>query len=657
MAQQCANLFKQTMTPLATGRRLQRLLILVVFFLVFGYLSYPSLSRSQGWQETEPEDEYVQTSFDWASRPMKYPIPETSLIPLPEGPPRQLPRIQHVFTKDELDKAHNETQFQRRDAVRKAAQKSWKSYRAFAWRYDELTPESLTGKNSFAGWGATLVDSLDTLWIMGLRKEFDEAVRVVGAIDWNKASSSHCSLFETNIRYLGGLLSAYDLSGQEILLKKAVELGDMLFAGFDTPNHLPANSFNFRNAKNGKLTATARQSIAVLGSMSMEFTRLSQVTGDPKYYTIVEQLKRGLEKTQDQTNLPGLWPKYIDLIGGIKPTSDTLFTLGAQADSAYEYLSKTYLLLGGLDPSYETMHIKAMDAAAKHLLFRPMLPSGDEDAFEAVSPPPDILFSGNVVSTHRDKSRLQPRVQHLGCFAGGMFALGGKLFDRPDHVEIGEQLARGCAWAYETFSTGIMPEVSELVPCEDAAEKDGVRNLEQCPWNETTYHLSKKKADAALSHRFTSDPNPDDHLTDTDTSGSPHKKLPLPKPFTKISDPRYMLRPEAIESLFILYRITGKKDLLDIAWRMFQPITKATETKFAFSAIADVHPAGYPGQPAMKMDSMESFWLAETLKYFYLIFSAEDGTGETTGGISLDEWVFNTEAHPFRRPRAEVERR
>lgn len=636
------------MTPLASGRRLQRLFIFVVFFLVFGYLSYPSLSRSQGWQEAEPEDEYVQTSFDWASRPMKYPIPESSLIPLPEGPPRELPRIQHVFTKDELDKAHNETQFQRRDAVRKAAQKSWKSYRAFAWRRDELTPVSLTGKNSFAGWGATLVDSLDTLWIMGLRAEFDEAVRAVGSIDWNKASSSHCSLFETNIRYLGGLLSAYDLSDQEILLKKAVELGDMLFAGFDTPNHLPANSFNFRNAKNGKLMASSRQSLAVLGSMSMEFTRLSQLTGDPKYYTVVEQLKRGLEKTQDQTNLPGLWPKYIDLIEGTRPTSDTLFTLGAQADSAYEYLSKTYLLLGGLDPSYETMHTKAMDAAAKHLLFRPMLPSGDDDAFEAGSPPPDILFSGNAVSTHRDKSALQPRVQHLGCFAGGMFALGGKLFDRPEHVQIGEQLARGCAWAYEAFSTGIMPEVSEVVPCENAREKDGHHQhlTQQCPWNETKYRIEKRKAAAALSHRFTSDPNPDDSDPST-SSASPQKKpIPLPKPFTKISDPRYMLRPEAIESLFILYRITGKKDLLDVAWRMFSAISKATETKFAFSAIANVHTAN-PGQPTVKMDSMESFWLAETLKYFYLIFSPEETT------ISLDEWVVNTEAHPFRRPGVE----
>jgi len=49
----------------------------------------------------------------------------------------------------------------------------------------------------------------------------------------------------------------------------------------------------------------------------------------------------------------------------------------------------------------------------------------------------------------------------------------------------------------------------------------------------------------------------------------------------------------------------------------------------------------------MQLDEMESFWLAETLKYFYLLFSTPDV-------ISLDDWVLNTEAHPFRRPDAAV---
>lgn len=72
---------------------------------------------------------------------------------------------------------------------------------------------------------------------------------------------------------------------------------------------------------------------------------------------------------------------------------------------------------------------------------------------------------------------------------------------------------------------------------------------------------------------------------------------------------------------------------------MFQAVIEATATDVAHSAISNAHVAGSP-----KVDSMESFWLAETLKYFYLLF-------ETPDVLSLDEWVLNTEAHPFRRPR------
>ena len=73
---------------------------------------------------------------------------------------------------------------------------------------------------------------------------------------------------------------------------------------------------------------------------------------------------------------------------------------------------------------------------------------------------------------------------------------------------------------------------------------------------------------------------------------------------------------------------------------MFESINKHTTAEFANAELEDVT----LGSP-QKKDSMESFWTAETLKYFYLIFSEP-------GVVSLDEYVFNTEAHPFRRPKA-----
>lgn len=111
----------------------------------------------------------------------------------------------------------------------------------------------------------------------------------------------------------------------------------------------------------------------------------------------------------------------------------------------------------------------------------------------------------------------------------------------------------------------------------------------------------------------------------------------LSSDFSDIFDRRYILRSEAIESVFILYRITEDVTLQDAAWRMFQAIEKHIRISIASSAISDV-----TLPDPLKNDRMKSFWLAETLKYFYLIFSESDV-------MSLNGYVLNTEAHPLRR--------
>jgi mannosyl-oligosaccharide alpha-1,2-mannosidase len=68
-------------------------------------------------------------------------------------------------------------------------------------------------------------------------------------------------------------------------------------------------------------------------------------------------------------------------------------------------------------------------------------------------------------------------------------------------------------------------------------------------------------------------------------------------------------RPEAIESVFVLYRITGDTKYQDTAWNMFAAIKRASETDLSFAAISNVM---VPNPP--KVDSQESFWMAETLK-------------------------------------------
>jgi mannosyl-oligosaccharide alpha-1,2-mannosidase len=87
---------------------------------------------------------------------------------------------------------------------------------------DELTPISGSSRNHFGGWAATLVDSLDTLWIMDLKNEFEEAAESVRDIDFTTMEEDQINTFETTIRYLGGLLAAFDLSDGKypVLLEK-----------------------------------------------------------------------------------------------------------------------------------------------------------------------------------------------------------------------------------------------------------------------------------------------------------------------------------------------------------------------------------------------------------------------------------------------------
>lgn len=661
--------------------------------------------------------------------------------------------------------------------------------------------------------------------------------------------------------------------------------------------------------------------LAEIGSLSVEFTRLAQITKEAKYYDAIARVTNEFDLWQKNTRLPGLWPMKVDASGckkedtplispiehsmqkglgvttkqKVEKISDTAdskddgeaaktaglekykiktgtgaglkddgqdnaestskaskttlekrqrvedslaaasahpkpdckpqglnsppfttvedFTLGGQADSVYEYLPKEYLLLGGLEPQYQKMYEPAVEAVKKYLLFRPMIPEEGRG----------ILLSGEVSTSGKldDKSdvKLKAESTHLTCFVGGMFAMGAKIFNREGDLALAEKLTDGCVWAYESTTTGIMPESSLVLPCE---------SREQCAWNETRYWealdpysvtrsqrddrhqdvLEEKQApidqepkktagqagasivkaeqdrtssvrkdsatgplegaeQATISSMFkesvtdanlkgterkgsfvsadiakeqpnksnvgktlakrqlgdvqndnvesSSDENSqearsstrssaidseepeinkDGSSTKADTEDStvataigeselessppaieaavvdatkpvvPHytpPPIPTPEEFakarihderlplgvTKITSRRYILRynyslpcsmvnanrvvacrPEAIESVFIMWRITGDVYWRKKGWDMFEAIHAATAADFGASAIEDV-----TSKTPVPLDEMESFWLAETLKYFYLLFS-------DPSLISLDDYVL-----------------
>jgi mannosyl-oligosaccharide alpha-1,2-mannosidase len=503
--------------------------------------------------------------FKWSNRRQHFPVTDYIKLPPPSNP--LIPKVQHFFPNPSPEEAA--TQRQRQAQVKMAMIRTWKAYRGRAFMMDELAPVSGGNKTTYGGWAATLVDSLDTLWIMDMKVEFYEALDAISHIDFASTTMETINLFETTIRYMGGFLGAYDLSGDKRLLHKALELADMIYAAFDTPNRMPILRWDFHAAAAGLVQVAPKDIVlAEIGSLCLEFTRLSQITGQPKWYDAIARITNVFDEQQSKTALPGLWPWKVNGEAADFATGDR-FTLGAFADSIYEYLPKMYALLGG-NEQYAKMYSGAVETALNHVLYRPM-----------VKDHKSLLLAPSVVQVIDGVQTLQPELEHLECFIGGMFALGGRLLGNESHVGVGSSLTETCVWATKQFPTGLMPEKSRLIPC-DAIDK--------CPWDEEKWHQN------VLQHSGVFENMGKDASTLI-------KDLHLPEGFSAIMDARYHLRPELAESLFVMYRLTGKAIYQEMAWTLFRSIYVHTRTEFAHAAVEDV-----TNSTAPKLDNMESFW-------------------------------------------------
>ncbi|KFY63759.1 hypothetical protein V496_03714 [Pseudogymnoascus sp. VKM F-4515 (FW-2607)] len=680
-------------------------------------------------------------TIHWKKPTEDYPVAAEDLIHLPTGTPKKMPRIQFDFPAESAEARL--IREDRRDKVKDEFLHAWNGYKKYAWGHDEVGPVKGGFRDPFCGWAATIVDSLDTLWIMGLKDEFEEALETVKKIDFTTSHKSSIPVFETTIRYLGGLLAAYDISGAKYLalLDKATELGEILMGVFDTPNRMPVLHYNWQpQSANERHRAAGSSNFAELGSLSMEFTRLAQLTGEHKYYDAVARITNALVEWQTRgTEIKGIFPDSVDASGcnstyvpeeepvapsqnatkvfPRRPFADDMvcrpqgltagparqsYSMGGGQDSTYEYFSKMWLLLGGLDSTYRTLYTDTMDAIRNRLLYRPLIPR-DADGSDR-----DVLFSAkmkiNPYVPADTNHEMIYEATHLTCFLGGMVGMGAKLFGLDADLPIAERLADGCVWAYESTRSGIMPEDARLVPCEnpldcswdeekyykyldprwslrageieeydvEKARKDRVR-LEMAEGKAPAANINRKRAISSNSTvaRIDDEPLPKiPYVPPSKTSipgvpMNPHerrlrKSRPdpyrpysheeyidnlfeqnnLPLGYAKVDSDKYILRPEAIESVFYLHRITGSPVWATKGWAMFESIIASTRTEIGHSAVTGLN---RDKERRYKQDSMESFWLAETLKYFYLLYSEPDV-------LSLDEWVLNTEAHPFRRP-------
>lgn len=255
-----------------------------------------------------------------------------------------------------------------RDQIIEMFDHAYGSYMKNAYPADELMPLSCKGRvrgqepnrgdidDSLGKFSLTLIDTLDTLVVLNKLDEFEDAVRKA-VKDVRLDNDVVVSVFETNIRVLGGLLGAHVMADllrqrgermqwyQDELLHMAKELGHRLLPAFNTTSGLPYPKVNLRYGVLNPLSRTGTESdtcTACAGTMILEFAALSRLSGESVFE---EHARKALdvlwERRQRGSDLVGT---VINIHSGEWVRRDS--GVGAGIDSYYEYLMKAYILLG-----------------------------------------------------------------------------------------------------------------------------------------------------------------------------------------------------------------------------------------------------------------------------------------------------------------------
>ncbi|KAK9708768.1 hypothetical protein K7432_009418 [Basidiobolus ranarum] len=455
-----------------------------------------------------------------------------------------------VWSKDITEKRRIEL----RDKAKEMFYHGFNNYMTHGFPLDELNPLNCSGRgrdkkdpnnihvNDVLGeYTLTLIDSLDTLALLGDQKGFEEAVNlVIQTVDFDL--DSKVQLFEVNIRVLGGLLSAHQLAideklGYKIqgykgeLLDMAYDLGIRLLPAFGhSRTRIPYPRVNLRyGLPKGETSETCT---AGAGSLMLEFGVLSKLTNDSRFDEVARTAIHGLWNRRSKSNLIG---NVIDVESGkwIHPIAST----GAGVDSFYEYMLKSYVLFG--DAEFIQIYQQAYKAIMEQVV--------DKSGYFYLNV---NMYSGELAATWIDS---------LSAYFAGVQVLAGDL--------------------------------------ENAIKSHLV-----------FYNLWRKYH--AIPERF---------------------DLNSKKPVVV----HYPLRPEFVESTYLLYQATKDPFYLTVGEMVLNDLEKYTRVECGFASVKSVITMTLE-------DRMESFVLSETLKYLYLLFDTDHQIN------SLDSnFVFTTEGHPL----------
>ena len=388
--------------------------------------------------------------------------------------------------------------------MKAAFQFAWDGYSTYAFPNDELQPVNNSFSNTRNGWGASAVDALSTACVMEIPDIVNQIVNYIPSIDWSVSYEDEVvSVFETTIRYLGGMLSGYDLltgpleglasnaDNVHTLLSQAQNLANNLSFAFETPTGVPYNNIFLSNRSSNDET----NGLATIGTLVLEWTRLSDLTGNSTYSDLAQKGESYLLNPQPATSepFPGLVGTDVNISTGRFVDAEGGWNGGD--DSFYEYLIKMFVYDSSRFGAYKDRWVLAADSTIANLASHPS--SQPELTFLAEFNHTDLIYDSG----------------HLACFDGGNFILGGLVLSEQKYVDFGLELVMSCEQTYNQTLTGIGPESFSW-------------NVSALPANQTAFYQ---------------------------------------RAGFYITDSQYILRPEVIESFYYAYRVTGSRVYQDVS--------------------------------------------------------------------------------------------
>ncbi|XP_049610237.2 ER degradation-enhancing alpha-mannosidase-like protein 2 isoform X1 [Syngnathus scovelli] len=456
----------------------------------------------------------------------------------------------HQFTEEEMQDV--------RQRIKGMFYHAYNSYLDNAFPYDELRPLTCDGQDTWGSFSLTLIDSLDTLLVLGNHTEFQRVASLLQeTVDFD--IDINASVFETNIRVVGGLLSAHLLSGRAgvqlepgwpcsgPLLRMAEDAARKLLPAFETPTGMPYGTVNLLRGVSP--TETPVTCTAGVGTFILEFATLSRLTGNVTFEDTARRALRALWKTRSDIGLVG---NHIDVVSQKWMAQDA--GIGAGVDSYFEYLVKGAILL----QDKELLHM--FDAYYR--------------ALENYTRFDDWYL---WVQMHKGTVSM-PVFQSLEAFWPGLQTLLG-------NVDSAVRTFQNYYSVWRQF--GGLPEFYSI---------------------SQGYTVDKREG--------------------------------------------YPLRPELVESAMYLFKATADHTYLQLGLDAVESVERIAKTPCGYASVKDLRDHQLDNR-------MESFFLAETIKYLYLLFDPthflhSSGTESWVEGgeegqciLSSGGYIFNTEAHPL----------